>query len=52
MLTLWEPGVIEESLAIIGWPKQDYNETSENSVSFYFIFQDILVSIFIIFRVY
>ncbi|CAF4748625.1 unnamed protein product [Pieris macdunnoughi] len=28
MLTLWEPGVIEESLTIIGWPKQ--NCTSEN----------------------
>ncbi|XP_022125938.2 inositol polyphosphate-4-phosphatase type I A [Pieris rapae] len=28
MLTLWEPRVIEESLAIIGWPKQ--NCTSEN----------------------
>ncbi|CAK1554649.1 unnamed protein product [Leptosia nina] len=30
MMTLWEPGVIEESLAIIGWPKHNCNEDNEN----------------------
>ncbi|XP_023937992.2 inositol polyphosphate-4-phosphatase type I A [Bicyclus anynana] len=30
MLALWEPAVVEESLAIIGWPKHHCNDDPEN----------------------
>lgn len=32
MIALWEPAVVEESLAIIGWPKRNCDDDTENHV--------------------
>lgn len=46
MMEMWKPEVVEESLAVIGWPKHSCTDDPENQV-FIAYFHNIIVFFFL-----